>query len=118
MPAAQLMVKPPFADAIAETIGGAAVTRMFIVAVLVRPPGSATLTTKLLVPTLAERGMPDSEPSEPTDSQLGPLTKAKVSASLVFGSLAFVAIVPDSFCPATMEGRLKGLTLNEGAPFT
>ena len=76
-------------------IGAASVTAMFIVAVSDKPPGSETLTTKALVPVSLENGVPESEPLGATVSQLGPLTFAKVSASLGFGSLALVAMVPE-----------------------
>ena len=78
-----------------EIIGGAAVTVMFIVAVLDRPPGLVALATKLLLPTSPESGVPESKPSVATDSHAGPLTFANVSISPGLGSVALVAIVPE-----------------------
>src|SRR6266487_1883776 len=86
---------------------------MFIVAVLDRLPESVTRTRKLLVPTLAEKGVPDNAPLLATVSQAGPLTFAKVIASPL-ASVAFVAIVPEYGCPAFAAGLLNGLLTNAG----
>lgn len=94
MPPDQFNVKPSGLNEIAKVIGAAPITKMFIVVVLERPPGSVTLTTKVLLPASGERGVPEMLPLDATVSQAGPLTLANVSVSL-FRSLALVAIVPE-----------------------
>src|SRR5215468_2531723 len=94
-PPDQLNNKLPPCNEMVEIIGAASLTARFSVAVSKSPPASVTPTTKLLLPTSLKTGTPESEPSAATASQFGPLTFANVNASSGFGSLAFVAIVPE-----------------------
>src|SRR5207237_723386 len=108
----------PLSLEITEVMTGAAVTVTFSVAVFDRLPESVTLTTKVLVPTLAETGVPDKAPLPATLNHAGPLTFANVRVSAGFGSSALVAIDTAHAWPATTPGSLKGLLMNAGAPFT
>src|SRR5437879_5869607 len=108
MPPVQLSNRFPPCGEIAAMIGGAATTKMFMVAVLDRLPESVTRTTKLFVPASADNGVPDNAPPLATVSHAGPLALANVSAS-PFGSVAFVAIVPEYGWPAVASGLLNGL---------
>src|SRR5579871_6751282 len=101
-----------------EIIGEAASTLKFNVAVFDKLPASVTLTTKLFGPTFADTGMPERLPELPTLNQAGPLTRAKVRISPGFGSVALVAMVPDTLCPAVTSGIEKGLVMKLGGPFT
>src|SRR5438445_11951051 len=94
-------------------IAGAGFTLRFRVALLERPPGSVALTLKLLAPSSPESGVPESAPLPPTVSHEGPLSFPKVMLS-PFGSLAFVAIVPEYAWPALAPGSLNGLVTNTG----
>src|SRR5258707_15832749 len=97
MPPLQFIQMPAVELVMLMTIGGAGSTARFIVAVFDKLPGSVTLTTKLLVPTTLESGVPESVPSVPTVNHAGPLTFANASTSPELGSVALVAIVPEEF---------------------
>ena len=113
MPPVQLSSKLVPSKVALSTIGGAGKTTKFIVAVVNNADGSATRTTKALVPALSENGVPARPPLPATLSQAGPLTLAKVMVS-PFGSLALPANVPAYDCPALADGAAKGLLTNAG----
>ena len=79
-------------------MGGAATTTRYIVAVLNNPLGSVARTTKALVPTSLEIGVPLRLPLLATLNQVGPLALAKVIGSPL-GSLALAAKVDEYNCP-------------------
>src|SRR5579859_1799843 len=101
-----------------EMIGAAASTLKFSVAVFDKLPASVTLTTKLFGPTFADTGMPERLPELLTLNHPGPLTSANVRVSPGFGSVALVAIVPDTLWPAVTSGIEKGLLMKLGGPLT
>src|SRR6266481_6709784 len=86
---------------------GAGMTLMVMVAVLDKLPGSIALTMKLFVPSSPDTGVPENAPLGATLSHEGPLSFAKMILS-PFGSVAFVAIVPEYVCPALALGSAKG----------
>src|ERR1039458_9719346 len=83
------------------------------VAVLDKPPVSLTLTTNMFVFASEFAGVPDSAPLAATFNQAGPLTFAKVSATLL-RSLALVAMFPEYVCPAFAWVRTKELATKVG----
>src|SRR5215471_2162819 len=91
---------------------------MFMVAVLVKPLASDTLTPNSLVPASALEGVPKMVPSVDNTSQTGPLSLVKVRVSPGFGSEAIVAMEFEYGWPAVAAGWVKGLELKIGAPFT
>src|ERR1041384_6610694 len=92
-----------------------AATMRFMVALLERPARSLTLTVKVFVPESPVAGVPESAPLDPTLSQPGPVSLAKVSWSPKFGSVALVEMLATYGTPGCAGGAVKGLRIKEGA---
>src|SRR6478736_6259552 len=98
--------------------GSADNTRINIVALADRPPGSITPTTTELVPESPLDGVPETAPSAEICTQSGPLTLEKLRTSAGFRSEIFVAMLPVNAWPGVKSAMLNGSTLKVGLAFT